>query len=276
MHSAVSDLLILIVVIVLLWFAWVATGGPERFNKSEGLFLSNPEQEIRSSVLSRRTTSHPYAQSISIDASNAHGDTLDSEFITLSLAWNAPDNLNITGWTLTSNGGSRAMIGLGTQTPRQGTVNQPEDIVLMKGDNAIIASGRSPIGVSFKENICSGYIGILQTFTPHLSTQCPKAEETARNLGIDIDTVCADALRAIPACTTYVRPAPEGVSESCTAFIQKSINYNGCVYAHHDAYNFDNRQWRIYLNSTTELWDNDGGTISLYDETGAFVKSVKY
>jgi len=99
----------------------------------------------------------------------------------------------------------------------------------MKGDKALIATGRSPIGVSFKENICSGYIGNLQTFTPHLSTSCPTSEDMARNTGVDIDTACTNALRAIPACTTYVRPAPEGVSESCAAFIQKSIRLCSCL-----------------------------------------------
>jgi len=85
MNTAVSDILILIVVIVLLWFAWAATGGPKHYSESHGLLLSTGSQGIGGTILSGGNTSHPYAQSISIDASNAYGDTPESEYITLSM-----------------------------------------------------------------------------------------------------------------------------------------------------------------------------------------------
>ncbi len=280
MDSAVSDTLIFLAVIVLLWFAWLATGGPERFNEKErGAFFeqsSDTDSDPSLHISPWDPNAHPYAGFIDITPNGVYSDSPNAEYITLSLGWNAPEDLNLTGWTLINEAGNQITIGFGTKTPHQGVVNAPEDIIIPLGGKAIITTGRSPIGISFGVNICSGYIGTLQTFTPHLATSCPTALEMARAQGVEIDEPCETLLRRVPTCTTYIGNSFDEISNSCADFMQKSINYNSCVRTYNTAHNFDTSQWRIFLGQETELWNNDGGTISLYDETGAFVKSVGY
>lgn len=276
--SAVSEFLIVIALIVLLWFAWFATGGPERFRDSQGIFLSESSfNENGSSNLPWDSNQHPFAQYIDIKASGAQNNTPSSEYISISSAWNTPEDINLTGWTLRNEKEERVIIGFGTKTPRQGSQNNPEDIILSRGGGAIVTTGRSPIGISFGVNICSGYIGTLQTFTPHLSTSCPTALDMAQARGVNVDdSQCKTALRRIPSCTTQTERVPNDVSGECGDFLREDINYNTCVRAYTNTYNFDEGQWRIFLGRDTELWNDKSDTISLYDEKGELVTSVKY
>lgn len=275
--SAISEFLIVIALIVLLWFAWFATGGPERFQDSQELFLSEVSFQGGSSRFPWDSEQHPFARYIDIEAQGAQSNTPSSEYIAISSAWHTPEHINLTGWTLRNERGEEAVIGFGIQTPRQGSVNNPEDIILSQGDTAIITTGSSPIGISFGVNICSGYIGALQTFTPHLSTSCPSALDMAHAQGVDTsESSCKTTLRRIHPCTAYTGRIPDDVSGSCEDFLREDINYNSCVRTYNDTYNFDEKEWRIFLGRDTELWNNESGTISLYDEKGEFVTSVSY
>lgn len=275
--SSLSEFFIVIGLIILLWFAWFATNGPERFRDSQGLFLSDSSSDTgNSSRFPWNRETHPYSHSIDIETGGAYSDTPNTEYISISLAWGAPENLHLTGWTIQNSQGEREAIGFGTKEPRQGSLNGPEDIILSPGDTALITTGRSPIGISFGVNICSGYIGTLQTFTPNLSTPCPSALDMARAQGIEINSRCETALRRVPLCTTYTGRVSGDVSDSCEEFLRNDINYNTCVRTYDDTYNFDEREWRIFLGRNTELWNNEGDTISLYDEKGEFVTSVSY
>jgi hypothetical protein len=275
--SAISEFLIVIALIVLLWFAWFATGGPERFQDSQKLFLSESTLDDSTHNLPWDTDTHPFAHYIDIEAQGAQSNTPSSEYISISLAWHTPEHINLTGWTVRNEKGEEAAIGFGTKTPRQGSRNDPEGILLSRGEKAFITTGRSPIGTSFGVNICSGYIGTLQTFTPHLSTSCPAALDMAHARGVNTDDAeCATVLRRIPSCATYTGRVPGDVSGSCEDFLREDINYNTCVRTYNDAYNFDEGEWRIFLGRNAELWNDGGDTISLYDEKGEFVTSVKY
>ena len=97
----------------------------------------------------------------------------------------------------------------------------------------------------------------------------------ARGVNTD-DAQCKTALRRIQPCNTYTGRVLGDVSGSCEDFLREDINYNTCVRTYDDAYNFDEKEWRVFLGRNTEFWNDEGDTISLYDEKGEFVTSVSY
>jgi hypothetical protein len=77
------------------------------------------------------------------------------EYLQLSVSSRADGPISISGWRVVSDvSGNGAVIPQGTEVPRSGTINASQPIVLQPGDRAIITSGRSPIGASFRENVC--------------------------------------------------------------------------------------------------------------------------
>jgi hypothetical protein len=275
--SSTSDLLIFIGIIILLWILWFATGGPARFlaSQNENSTSNTSIQNIFSPPWEKST--HPYANAITLTPSGVHNTDPDTEYITLSLAWTAPGEVNLTGWKLRNKNGDEVLFEWGAHTPRQGIINPTEDIILRKGGSAIITTGDSPLGISFGVNLCSGYLGTLQTFTPHLSTPCPSALDMAKEKDVDIDDKpCQEALERVPACTTYIGSIPEGISSTCADFMKHSIHYNECVNVYHKLNTFELNEWRVFLHNDEELWDNKTDTISLYDENGVIVTGVTY
>ena len=163
-------------------------------------------------------------------------------------------------------------IPAGVMTLRSGNVNQSGDIMLSPGEEAIITSGRSPVGASFRENLCTGYLAERQEFFPPLLNACPSAsEEYARAGGNDQE--CKNYLYRINYCETDTSNDADG---ACEAFIESNLTYNGCVRAHEQEANFPGVTWRIYLGSRSGLWNDARDTIRLLDENGKIVDVLTY
>ncbi|OYV26540.1 MAG: hypothetical protein B7W98_03070, partial [Parcubacteria group bacterium 20-58-5] len=113
-------------------------------------------------------TPSPYRGLVSLShyVSGAGGDPSQEE-IDLRVNSDASAPVDLTGWTLESDVTGNAMvIPKGSETPTSGIVNSVADITLMPGESAMLISGRSPIGGSFRENKCIGYFSQFQKFTP--------------------------------------------------------------------------------------------------------------
>ena len=173
------DVLIVISIIVLLWFIWVASGGPQHFNTKRSLLLDSSKTEDSTSTQqtpsstgntssdtktpsSKQTPSSTepshYASYVSISVNDPGGDA-HSEYVTLLVSPNAPSPISITGWTLTSGTLHKSVaVESGSITPLRGQITATQAITLTPGQRAILLTGRSPIGVSFLSNICSGYL----------------------------------------------------------------------------------------------------------------------
>ncbi|MCK5059929.1 MAG: hypothetical protein KAR00_02155, partial [Candidatus Pacebacteria bacterium] len=98
------------------------------------------------------------------------------EYLTLTASSKLDSALNITPWTLRSSS-TRKSITLGKATSLYYTENVTEksDIVIEPGGKAIVVTGISPVGVSFRANLCTGYLNQFNTFTPSLTYICPLA-----------------------------------------------------------------------------------------------------
>lgn len=224
----------------------------------------------------------PYQGQVRVSGTSGTGsEDPDLEYVTLRAAGKA--SVDITGWRLVSGASGRgARIPEGALLPRSGRVNDTGRIILNPGDEAIVVTGEAPTGVSFKENMCTGYFMGRQSFYPSLSNQCPSAYEEFQNhyTGNQLrDDTCYNLVRSTPVCRT---PSDRGVSNACTALIDDYLTYSGCVEKHGNDASFAGDTWRIYLEyensrgKSHELWKSSRDAVKLLDTEGRTVDLYTY
>ncbi|MFH1472929.1 MAG: hypothetical protein ABIF06_00745 [bacterium] len=250
----------------------------------------------------------PLAKSISLGSGNAsRAYQTYEEYVTIDNRSNQP--VNITGWILSNakdervyelGGGLKHFSADTTEIPRATLILSPtgnnifQSVVLGKGESAIITTGTIGVQtpykiVSFKENICTGYLGDMSeyTFTPSLTRNCPRPSNEAGTSSLD--TACRDFIGRMQSCNvpTFDRQDKKGedcstcvngirLSSSCVAFIRAHYSYAGCVANHTSDQNFSGRTWRIFLGQGWEMWANDHDVIKLFDQAGKLVDFKSY
>jgi hypothetical protein len=193
--------------------------------------------------------------------------------------------IDITGWKLVS-ASSYGTIPQGALVPVSGTVNATSDIVLQPGESAIVNSGTSPIGVSFRENECTGYLDQYQGFHPSLDRACPSVRsgyDDAYGTNNPNDEVqeCSSFLGTIARCQTvtnfpYDSQGNSEISNSCRQYVEAHDTYNGCVADYRADADFAGDTWRVFLGSKAGLWGNNHDTIRLVDAQGRTVDVFAY
>lgn len=237
-------------------------------------------EKLNAQAIELQTFGDPssYVGKVSLRGSAVREGDVSQEYVELSASGNA--SINITGWSLQSAvSGLRIFIPPAASPFILGTLNLSEPVYLKPKETAIVISGPSPLGTSFKENMCSGYLNELQSFTPELSSACPVPSdslvETPDSLRI-YGTACFDYVQNIPQCHFPGTVYPSNVSAPCRTFLANTFSYNGCVQANRYHPSFEKSTWRIYLNSRTELWDNTHDIIRLMDAQGRTVDVFTY
>jgi len=150
---------------------------------------------------------------------------------------------------------------------------------LSPGEKAIIVTGRSPKGVSFRLNICTGYFSQFQNFTPSLPKQCPLQRDEDYPTGPNgVTDICIDYLESIGRCETNVGSLPLLLASDpvCQEYISLNVHYGGCVNIHKNDSDFYKSEWRIFLGRGNALWKDRRETILLVDEEGKTVDSMSY
>lgn len=202
-----------------------------------------------------------------------------NEYIEISVAHDAGIPVNLTGWTLSSEAtGNAALIPKGTETPSSGLINAAQDIVLSPGERALIISGQSPIGASFRENKCIGYFSTFQKFNPSLPQNCPVPSDELLSFygsGYVRDAACIDYVKTLSRCQVAITPPPTA-SSACQSFLVTYMNYNGCVTAHRSDIDFAGTTWRLYLGRTSPLWRTRNEVVKLLDSGGKTVDAFSY
>lgn len=225
----------------------------------------------------------PYGNVISLNryVSNASSSDPATEYIELSLAYNASESVKITGWTVMSGATSNAeLVPKGTRVPTSGVVNAQEDIVLKPGERAYLISGESPVGASFRENKCTGYLGSVQKFSPPLPLTCPSAaSELASFYGTPYihDPSCIAYADSLSRCELALPPKSAELTNSCEAFIDTHLNYNGCLASHRADSDFNGDTWYVYLGREDKpMWRSRYEVVKLLDDRGKTVASFTY
>ncbi len=211
--------------------------------------------------------------------SGADSQNPDNEYIEIDVSQNAGVPVDLTGWTLESGAtGNAAVIPKGTEVPVSGIVNAAQDIVLVPGEQALVISGQSPIGASFRDNKCIGYFSDFQNFSPPLPQNCPiPSDELSSFYGANYirDAACITYVDTLSRCQAALTP-PTNVSGACQSFLIKYLNYNGCVDAHQSDADFEGNTWRVYLGRTNSMWRTQNEVVKLLDANGKTVDAFSY
>ncbi|MBU6388417.1 hypothetical protein KGQ72_00850 [Patescibacteria group bacterium] len=202
-----------------------------------------------------------------------------NESIGITVAQDAGVPVDISEWTIESDAsGNSTLIPKGTEVPASGIVNAAQDVVLTPGERAIIISGQSPIGASFRENKCIGYFSTFQSFSPPLPQNCPSPSDELANFygtGYIRDASCIDYVNKLSRCQVTLSP-PVALSGACQSFLVKYFNYNGCVDAHKSDADFEGDTWRIYLGRSDSMWRTQHELVKLLDAKGDTVDAFSY
>jgi hypothetical protein len=220
-----------------------------------------------------------YKGKITISSSSgAKQSSPDKERIELKVSSNVEEKIKITGWRLESAvSGVGDNIDGGTYLPYSAQINNELDIFVGAGDKIIITTGRSPLGTSFRLNLCTGYFEQFQDFDPSIRKTCPKPIDELPNLGPGLEfEACYEFVRKLPRCEMYLKELPLKTGGACLNFITEDLNYNNCVSDHKEDENFYSNEWRIFLGRSSELWKNKRELIKLIDNEGKVVDAVTY
>lgn len=203
----------------------------------------------------------------------------EGEYVTIELASDAAAPITISGWRLRSDATYKSgTIPNGAVLPARG-VNRTAPIVLEPGDRAIVATADSPIGVSFRENRCTGYFGTRQGFNPSLYSDCPAPLDEFERYYVGnqlADDSCYDYVRSIPQCTNPTHRDRPRLTARCEAFIDEYLEYDGCVAAHALEPGFRGDEWRVYLDRSSSLWKGSREAVRLLDASGKTVDLYTY
>ncbi len=258
---------------------------------SGGKATQSPEEELSSlqneyDVLNAQAneaktfgTPSPYRGKVRISEGYGASGSDEGEYVGIAAGVNSTAPVDITGWSIQSAlTGVRAFIPRGASLFLMGSVNPQADIHLNPGDEAVVSSISSPVGTSFRENICTGYLTQLQSFSPQLEGSCPSPAESFPETADNLRTygeVCFDFVRSLPSCT-YPLSIPSNASPSCRTFLSDNLSYNGCVQNYQHKPGFARESWRIYLGAGGELWRNTHDIIRLLDTEGRTVDVFTY
>lgn len=265
-------------VLLVFFLVWVAGGGPSRPISLQGPYLGSITAPSGFSQTTGGTfgLSGGYASvSFVNDTTGTQSKSASSEYVTIAASPTLTSGVSLAGWKLKSKeSGKTVAFPAGTEVPRSGSVNASGAITLKPGDYATVVSGRSPVGSSFRESICTGYLEERQDFKPPLTQSCPTPLQELYRADASPNERCEDYVRSISYCSSQsTMKSPGG---SCEAFVDEVLTYNGCVAAHRSDPGFSLSSWRIYLGASDDLWNDRHDTIELINADGAVVDSLTY
>jgi hypothetical protein len=243
--------------------------------------LEKLEAAVRVARLSEPRS--PYADLITLERGDARNFARDSEYITLKSSSQNRLGVTITGWRLESYvTGARAVIpdGVAGDGGPGSTLRRP--ITLEANERAYLHTRRAPEGFSFKETICTGYLGVDTTIAPRLSLECPlAADELGRfEPSLSRDRDCAAFARSLRRCDIPSRDdmTRADLDRDCRDFLTDFLDYETCVRVHatDPVFALPNADWRIFLGASSELWRSEREIIRLLDEAGRVVDYIEY
>lgn len=261
---------LLIVVVAVIWFTQgglpITSQGPANTPQSQG---STQNGETQNGAASEEKI-EMHLSAGSAQSANVAAD----EYIELRAAYSNAKAVGITGWRLENKDGDKFIIPSGSKLAYSARANTEGPITLGPNDRAYIVTGKSPINSSFLLNICMGFFNEQYQFKPSLYTSCPAPEKEP---GIENENdACYSYLRTLGSCKTPSANPPLNIDSDCRQFLDRRVNYAGCVDAHRNDGNFYGNEWRIYLGQNDEVWSNVRENIKLFDQNSNLVAEISY
>lgn len=243
--------------------------------------ISDELSRLEESAAKIKTFGIPSNQkgSVTIEGAGAAKEGLRGEYIQLLASLSNTNSVSISGWSLESTlTGTRVQIPEGVEAFMVGSVGEFRPITLLPGNSVVVTSATSPVGASFRENKCVGYLSQSQRFVPDLPQECPAAAQILPRSDAALRAygdACVDIAAQLAPCS-FPTSLPQNTSAACRSFLRKEFSYNGCVERYRGTAGFAGSVWRVFLNSPRELWRNTHDTIRLLDESGRTVDVFSY
>lgn len=263
-------------------FKWEPQGGSDG-GASFSLGTIGAELDRVSSELGQPITygdRSPYADKVYFSQSAAAETDPAREYLGVEASHSNTDRIFLYNWRIVSSvSGNVVGIPLGTRLPQSANLSIEQPIALAPGERAYIVTGRSPIGLSFLTNKCTGYFEQFQDFTPRLEQACPAPVDELRfayDTSLARNDACYNYVETLPRCTLQVNAIPAGLPGGCQTFIIDELSYRGCVDNHRSDADFYGHEWRVYLGRDQELWRERREVIKLLDEAGRTVDVFNY
>lgn len=239
--------------------------------------LADAQRELQEARLFGPASIYKDVVTLSANGSTLANEDADEEYLTIAVSGRAEAAISMAGWRLVSVRTKESVaLPAAASAYRSGSVNQTAPLSLSPGERAIVVSGRSPVGVSFRENACSGYLAERQDFFPEIRSSCPALmddfERFYNGAASDYQS-CKSRVQSAGRCE---RPSASGASSACERFIREHYSYNGCMTYHAADRNFFGSTWRLYLGQRDDLWPTRNETIKLLDAAGNTVDIVTY
>jgi len=256
--------------------------GDEKIGASASVLLaaSGKSSSAKSKVQSSSSQSSARPDFATLKTRRARETNPDEEYLEIKADKKNKSSLKITGWKLKGKTGLDVVIGKGAFYIYASAASQPqEDIYLKPGEKAVIVTGKSSLGTSFKMNKCVGYFEQFHEFTPELDTECPLLRDDEPPANLINNDQCLDYIDRVSSCQTVVSiPYKYSIklSSSCHDYITQNANYKTCLEKHKDDSDFYLPEWRIYLDRSEELWKKKRETITLYDGKNNIIDSQSY
>ncbi len=298
-----------ILILVGLWLVWFLTGGVNRQISQEGAFIEQPETPENSWKTYNKNLSSfnifsqdqdkqqteirkdleraqeivgvsAYKDKIILKKGSATSQDPNREYLIIELVGTSKDKVSMEGWRLQSVMTGKSMaIPEASYLPHTSTVNSKRVIFASSGDRFYITTGRSPIGTSFRTNLCTGYLEQFQNFYPYLKKECPVPEDEDDFITIGPNALnddCIDYVERLRTCEINTKTLPLDMQHECQVYINNEINYNACVSKHKNKPGFYRQEWRIFLNREEEMWKQKRETIKLMDAEGNLIDILTY
>lgn len=219
-----------------------------------------------------------YKGRVLLKASKAKATKPIDEWLELSLPSRSDiDSVSITGWKIKNSRNEELVIKQGAYIVYSASINQQNDIILKRGQTAFLVTGRSPIGVNFVTNICTGYFNQFNKFNPPLRKDCPHpaSEPEFFSAESQLSDNCLNYIESLRRC---VMPFPSSLSLDipCANYVNKNINYDTCVKTHKFDTDFEGNEWRIYFERDQEFFKQSREKIVLYDNERKEVARIEY
>jgi hypothetical protein len=225
----------------------------------------------------------PYRDQVTLRRGNTNTEDAGAEYLTLEAKRANTAPLPISRWYVKSYVTEKsATFPRGDRILERWRSPVPENIALMPGETAYLITGDSPINISFRENLCTGYLAAEGTFVPNLKRQCPRPMDEFERFNTTIDLDDDDCYEFLERLGTCVTPEDETYTRSkvggaCSVFIENTFNYNDCVRLHrYDPFFDDPGSWRVYLGKRSDLWRSEREIIRLMDENDKVIAVIEY
>ncbi len=184
---------------------------------------------------------------------------------------NSQTPLLLSQWSLENEQGERVEIGLGAETFTIGKTPQLQPILSATNTTLYVSFVASPLGVSFREHICSPYLRGTKPFVPTLLTQCP--ELTSHPGWNTLDSSCQLLVSSLPRCEALSPEHLADISPSCDAFLRSAPTFTSCM--KESGIHGLLPSWRIFV-AKDQFIKESGGTLILKDDRGMVVSTMQY